>query len=88
MTGVRTSQIGHLVRTVVNPVSTAATRWWCHSALRRAVTGYGPTARQRRHVRSRMMGSAGHVPSAARLTARTAVADRLLGVLRTSDPEK
>jgi hypothetical protein len=35
----------------VNPVSTAATRWWCHSALRHMLTGYGPTARQRRFMR-------------------------------------
>lgn len=39
------------VRAVVNPVSTAATRWWCHSALRHSLTGYGPTARQRRSMK-------------------------------------
>ncbi len=35
------------VSAVVNPLSTAATRWWCHSALRHLLTGHGPTARQR-----------------------------------------
>jgi hypothetical protein len=25
-------------------MSTAATRWWCHSAARHALTGHGPTA--------------------------------------------
>jgi hypothetical protein len=42
---------------MVNPVSTAFSRWWCHSALRHMLTGhrstgYGPTARQRRIRRS------------------------------------
>jgi len=36
------------VSAVVNPVSTAATRWWCHSALRHLLTAHRPTARQRR----------------------------------------
>jgi hypothetical protein len=43
--------ISRRVSAAVNPVSTAATRWWCHSALRRMLTGYGPTARQRRLIR-------------------------------------
>jgi hypothetical protein len=25
------------VRRIVNPISTGATRWWCHSAIRRSV---------------------------------------------------
>lgn len=38
------------VRALVNPWSSALTRWWCHSAVRFAVTGYGPRAgRCRRH---------------------------------------
>ena len=45
------SRIGRRVRAAVNPVSTAATGWWCHSALRHMLTGYGPTARQRRFIR-------------------------------------
>jgi hypothetical protein len=47
------NQIRRRVSTAVNPVSTAATRWWCHSALRHMLTGYGPTARQRRLIRRR-----------------------------------
>ncbi len=38
------------VSAAVNPVSTAATRWWCRSALGHLLTGYGPTARQRRCI--------------------------------------
>lgn len=45
------NQIRRRVSAAVNPVSTAATRWWCHSALRHMLTGYGPTARQRRLIR-------------------------------------
>jgi aminoglycoside 6'-N-acetyltransferase I len=29
------------VRAMINPWSTALTRWWCHSAARFALTGYG-----------------------------------------------
>jgi hypothetical protein len=47
------NQIRHRASAAVNPVSTAATRWWCHSALRRMLSGYGPTARQRRLIRHR-----------------------------------
>ena len=39
------------ISAAVNPWSTAASRWWCHSALRHVLTGYGPTARQRRLMR-------------------------------------
>jgi hypothetical protein len=45
------NRIRRRVSAAVNPVSSAATRWWCHSALRRTLTGYGPTARQRRFRR-------------------------------------
>ncbi len=37
-------------RRVFNRVSTAAARWWCHSAWRHLLTGYGATARQRRFM--------------------------------------
>jgi hypothetical protein len=53
------TQIGRRVRAVVNPVSTSATGWWCHSGLRRALTGYGPTARQRRIARDEIRRHAG-----------------------------
>jgi hypothetical protein len=49
------------VRAAVNPVSTAASRWWCRSALRHLLTGYGTTAQQRRLIR--------RGPPAARTTA-------------------
>jgi hypothetical protein len=71
--------IGRRVRGAVNPVSTAATGWWCHSALRRVLTGYGPTARQRRLIRRGTAHGAARVPSAEQLKARAAAIDRLLG---------
>jgi hypothetical protein len=39
------------VRAALNPVSSAVTRWWCLSALRHTLTGYGPTASQRRLIK-------------------------------------
>jgi aminoglycoside 6'-N-acetyltransferase I len=36
------------VRALVNPWSSALTRWWCHSAVRFALTGYGQRAGGRR----------------------------------------
>jgi hypothetical protein len=45
------SGVGRRVRAAVNPVSTAATRWWCHSAIRHMLTGYGAAARPRRLTR-------------------------------------
>ena len=50
----RMNRMRRLVSAAVNPVSTAATRWWCHSALRHMLTGYGPTASQRRLIRHGM----------------------------------
>jgi hypothetical protein len=72
------SRIGGRVRAAVNPLSTAATRWWCHSALRHGLTGYGPTARQRRLMRHRVRQGAGHGPSAGQMEARAAAIDQLL----------
>jgi hypothetical protein len=75
------SQLGRRVRAAVNPLSTAATRWWCHSAARRLLTGYGPTAGQRRLIRhgSRPGGpAAGSPPSAELMKARAAAIDALL----------
>jgi hypothetical protein len=72
------SRIGRRVRATVNPVSTAATRWWCHSALRHMLTGYGPSARQRRFIRGGMIQSAGRTPSAEQMRARAAAIDQLL----------
>ena len=72
------SQIGRRVRAAVNPLSTAATGWWCHSAVRHTLTGHGPTARQRRLIRSGAVRGVGHVPSAEQMQARRAAIDRLL----------
>jgi hypothetical protein len=68
----RVFRIERHIRAVVNPASSAVTRWWCHSALRHMLTGYGPTARQRRRVASR-------TPSAQQMNARAAAIDQLLG---------
>ena len=72
------SRIGRRVREAVNPVSTAATGWWCHSALRHMLTGYGLTARQRRFIRHGMTRGAGARPPAAQMTARAAAISQLL----------
>jgi hypothetical protein len=72
------SNVGRRVRAAVNPVSTAATGWWCHSALRHALTGHGPTARQRRLIRQGRVHGAAHVPSAEQMKARAAAIDQLL----------
>ena len=71
-------QTGRRVRAAVNPVSTAASRWWRHSALRHMLTGYGPTARQRRLIRRGMTQSPVRTPSAAQVKARAAAIDQLL----------
>ena len=76
--GGRMSRIGRRVRAAVNPVSTAATRWWCHSAVRHMLTGYGPTARQRRLIRHGTIHGAAGTPSAGQLKARAAAIDQLL----------
>ena len=71
------SRIERRVRDAVNPLSTALTHWWCHSALRRRLTGHGPTPSQRRLVRY------APAPSAEQMKARRAAIDELLG--RTHD---
>ena len=72
------SRSGRRIRAAVNPVSTAATRWWCHSALRHLLTGHGPTARQRRLIRHRMSQSTVRAPSGEQMKARAAAIGRLL----------
>jgi hypothetical protein len=72
------TQIGRRVRAAVNPVSTAATGWWCHSALRHRLTGYGPTARQRRLIRHGMVRGTARVPSAGQMKERAAAIDQIL----------
>jgi hypothetical protein len=72
------SRPGRRIRAAINPVSTAATRWWCYSALRHMLTGYGPAARQRRLVRRGMIHGAFGTRSAGQMKARAAAIDRLL----------
>jgi hypothetical protein len=71
------SEIGRRVRAAVNPLSTAATGWWCRSGLRHALTGYGPTARQRRLIRRGMPVGVVRRPSAEQMKARAAAIDQL-----------
>jgi hypothetical protein len=51
------NRIWRQVCAAINPVSTAAAGWLCHSALRHMLTGYGPTAQQRRVIRRGMASS-------------------------------
>jgi hypothetical protein len=62
----------------INPVSTATARWWCHSALRHMLTGYGPTAQQRQVIRHGT-GGVGSVASVEQMKARARAIDELLG---------
>ncbi len=66
------SGIGRRVRTAVNPASTAFARWWCHSAMRHTLTGYGPTAKQRRLTRHGVIRGDGFTPSVEQMKARRA----------------
>jgi len=72
------SRVGRRVRAAVNPVSTAATGWWCHSALRHMLTGYGPAPRQRRFTRRAMIQGAARTPSAEQMKARATAIGQLL----------
>jgi hypothetical protein len=72
------SRIGRRVRAAANPVSTAATGWWCHSALRHMLTGYGPAVRQWRFIRHGMIQGTGRTPSGEQMKARAAAIDQLL----------
>lgn len=71
------NRIWRRISAAVNPVSTAATRWWCHSALRHMLTGHGLTARQRGFIRHGTPG-AGFAPSAEQMEARARAIDDLL----------
>ena len=75
------SQLGRRVRAAVNPLSTAATRWWCHSGVRHRLTGQGPTAAEWRLIRRgghRGGPADGPPPSAEVMKARAAAIDALL----------
>jgi hypothetical protein len=69
------SRIGRRVRAAVNPVSTALTAWWCHSAMRHMLTGHGPAARQRRLIRGGMIPGARRTPPAEQMKVRAAAID-------------
>ena len=71
-------RIWRRVCAAVNPVSTAVTGWWCHSAIRHMLTGYGPTARQRRIIRRGVIRGDGVTPAAEQMKARAAAIDELL----------
>jgi hypothetical protein len=72
------NRIERRIRAAINPVSTAATRWWCHSAVRHMLTGTGPTARQRRLLRHGMVSGAGFTLSVEQMKARAAAVDKLM----------
>lgn len=73
------NQIERRLRAAVNPLSTAATRWWCSSAARQTLTGYGPTTRQRRLAGHGVRAAAGFTPSGGQVQARAGAVDDLLG---------
>ena len=68
------NRIRRSLNAAVNPMSTAATRWWCHSAVRHALTGHGG---QRRLIRHRPPGVPA-TPSAEQMQARKRAIDELL----------
>lgn len=87
--GDKMNRLRRRLSAAVNPWSTAITSWWCHSALRHVLTGYGPTARQRRlmsraapAVRRGESGVGVALPAeqkAEQMRARAKVIDDLLG---------
>ncbi|HEY3977102.1 MAG TPA: hypothetical protein VGM79_07495 [Streptosporangiaceae bacterium] len=80
------SQIWRRARAAANPVSTAATGWWCRSALRRMLTGHGPTARQRQYLRARRQAAA-RPPSAEQVSLMRARAQAIDDLLAQDDRE-
>jgi hypothetical protein len=72
------NQVERRLRAAVNPLSTGLNRWWCHSAVRHLLTGYGPTRRQRAVMHGRMTQGTVHAPSAEQMRARAAAIDELL----------
>jgi hypothetical protein len=72
------NRIRRSLNAAVNPMSTAATRWWCHSALRHALTGHGPTARPRRLIRRHGPPGVPATASAEQMEARKRAIDGLL----------
>ena len=85
------NRIRRRVSAAVNPVSTAVTRWWCHSALRHMLTGHGPTARQRRLIRHGTPGirhgtpDTGFTPSAEQMAEQMKARARAIDDLLSRD---
>ena len=71
------NRIRRSLNAAVNPMSTAATRWWCHSTLRHTLTGHRPPPSRGRLIRSGPPGVRA-TPSAAQLEARKRAIDDLL----------
>lgn len=77
------------VSAVVNPMSTAVTRWWCGSALRHLLTGHGPTASQRRLIRrGTPVIRAGRVASARQETGQMEARRKAIDDLLSRDGHK
>jgi hypothetical protein len=82
------NSIRRRVSAAVNPVSTAVTRWWCHSTMRHLLTGHGLAAGHRRLIKAevgarvgRALGDAGFMPSAAQMKVRKRAIDELMASL-------
>jgi hypothetical protein len=73
------NQAWRRVCAAVNPVSTAATRWWCLSGVRHMLTGNGPTGRQRQLIRDQRRRIAAATLSAEQNKVRAEMIDQLLG---------
>jgi hypothetical protein len=89
--GNRVNRLRRQVSAAVNPLSTAATRWRCHSALRHLLTGYGPTARQRRFTKrgtpviSPRTPAAGSRPSAEQMAEQMKARAKAIDDMRGRD---
>ena len=79
--------IGRRIRAAVNPLSSAFSRWWCHSAVRHLLTGYGPTARGWQATHREIFRDAGFTPSAEQMKVRRAKIDELPGPDDRRNPE-
>jgi hypothetical protein len=76
------SRIGRRITAAVNPVSGALIRRWRWSAVRRVLTGRGPTRQDRLSLRQGR--GFGVTASAAQMQARRAAIDELM---RRDNPE-
>jgi hypothetical protein len=80
----KTNTVERRVRALINPMSTAFTRWWCHSAVRFTLTGYGPARRRAlprwQHDARDALGLASHraEDKTRQMKARAAAIDELM----------